>query len=221
MKGRPAVRLLVLVAVAVLMAAISAGNRNPHHPLVHLCCGYSPAGLAAGRWWTVAGSALLIVVLHPFGVNSVLLVAVVVPSVLRAGLGRTAVAFFAGHVTATLAVAAVVLPLAAGGWHPAEIVRVRYDVGASAGVAAVAGALAVSLADRRWGAAVIGAFTADFLVRLGLSHTLAEIEHLIALAVGVAVGRHFVRRDIGARTVSSTVHGGTGTLNRVDGKRSR
>src|SRR2546421_3310894 len=182
-------RLVGLAAMAGLAAVISAANRVPHHPAVHLCCGYTPARLAAGAWWTVLGSALLIVNLHLFGVNTVLLVAVVLPYVLREGFRRAATVFFTGHGVATLALAAVVLPLAAWGWHPAEAVRVRVDVGSSAGVAAVAGALAVSIRrrrqgeagdapERRWGAALLGAFVADFAVRLLLFHTLAEIEHL-------------------------------------------
>ncbi|HYT39693.1 MAG TPA: hypothetical protein VEN99_09295, partial [Acidimicrobiia bacterium] len=125
--------------------------------------------------------------------------AVVLPYVLREGFRRAAAVFFTGHVLATLAVAAVVLPLAAWGWHPAETVRMRVDVGSSAGVAAVAGALAVSIRrrrrgeagdapERRWGAALLGAFVADFAVRLLLFHTLAEIEHLIALSAGALLG---------------------------------
>ena len=187
-----------LAAMAGLAAVISAANRVPHHPAVHLCCGYTPARLAAGAWWTVLGSALLIVNLHLFGVNTVLLVAVVLPYVLREGFRRAATVFFTGHGVATLALAAVVLPLAAWGWHPAEAVRVRVDVGSSAGVAAVGGALAVSLAGslpgrrRRWGGALFGTFAADFAVRLLLSHTLAEVEHLIALSIGALLGRRFI-----------------------------
>ena len=184
-------RLAGLAAVAVLAAILSAANRVPHHPAVHFCCGYSPARLAAGAWWTVLGSALLIVNLHLVGVNTVLLVAVVVPYVLREGFRRAVAAFFAGHVVATLAVAAVVLPLAAWGWHPAEVMRVRVDVGSSAGMAAIGGALAVSLRRRRWGAALFAAFALDFAVRLGLFHTLAEIEHLIALSIGALVARRW------------------------------
>jgi hypothetical protein len=111
--------------------------------------------------------------------------------VLREGSRRALAAFFTGHVLATLAVAAVVLPAAAWGWHPAEALRVRVDVGTSAGVAAVGGALAVSLRRPRWGAALLGAFVADFVIRLLLFHTVAEVEHLIALSAGALLGRHW------------------------------
>ena len=206
-------RLAGVAAVAGLAAVISAANRVPHHPAVHFCCGYTPARLAAGAWWTVLGSALLVVNLRLFGVNTALLLGVVVPFVLREGSRRALTAFFAGHVLATLAVAAVVLPAAAWGWHPAEALRVRVDVGTSAGVAAVGGALAASMMwrrqgeagkaperrqgeagkapERRWGAALLGAFAADFAVRLLLFHTVAEVEHLIALSAGALLGRHW------------------------------
>jgi len=184
-------RLAGLAAVAVLAAVISAANRVPHHPAIHSCCGYTPARLAAGAWWTVLGSALLVVNLHLLGANTVLLIGVVVPYVLREGSRRALAAFFTGHVLATLAVAAVVLPAAAWGWHPAEALRVRVDVGTSAGVAAVGGALAVSLRRPRWGAALLGAFVADFVIRLLLFHTVAEIEHLLALSAGALLGRHW------------------------------
>jgi hypothetical protein len=200
-----------VAAVVVVMAVISAANGVPHHPAVHLCCGYSPARLAAGAWWTVLGSGLLIVNLHLLGSDTALLLGVVLPYVWRDGLGRAAAAFFTGHVLATLAVAAVVLPLAASGWHPAEAVRVRVDVGSSAGVAAIGGALAVSLRRRSWSAALLGAFAADFLLRLVLFHTLAEVEHLVALSAGALLGRQW--------PVSSLVHGRNGTLSEVEGTR--
>ena|GEM_PF-2815651 len=206
----PAGRLAALAAVAAVVAVVSTGVRRPEQAALW-CCGYTPARLAAGAWWTVPGSALLIVNLHLLGVNTALLLAVVLPAVLLDGFGRTLAVFFAGHVTATLAVAAVVLPLAAAGWHPAELVRATLDVGTSAGVAAVGGALAVSLAQR-WphrrcaGAALFAAFAVDFAVRLLLFHTLAEVEHLAALAVGAGLARR-------VRT-SSPVHGAGVRLNR-------
>src|SRR5581483_2704400 len=180
----PAGRLAALAAVAAVVAVVSTGVRRPEQAALW-CCGYTPARLAAGAWWTVPGSALLIVNLHLLGVKTALLLAVVLPAVL--------------------------LPLAAAGWHPAELVRATLDVGTSAGVAAVGGALAVSLAQR-WphrrcaGAALFAAFAVDFAVRLLLFHTLAEVEHLAALAVGAGLARR-------VRT-SSPVHGAGVRLNR-------
>jgi hypothetical protein len=89
---------------------------------------------------------------------------------------------------ATLAVAALVLPLAAVGWGPAEVVRTNLDVGASAGIAAVAGAVAASLARRRDGVALFAGLAAFFAVHLAAAHTLADAEHLLALTTGAVVG---------------------------------
>jgi hypothetical protein len=89
-------------------------------------------------------------------------------------------------------------------------------------VAAVAGALAGSLRragrgasawlrSRGW-AVLTGAFAVDFAVRLVLFHTLAEVEHLVALSAGFLLGRWWW-------PVSSPVHGDPGTLAVVDGAR--
>ncbi|HEV7863274.1 MAG TPA: hypothetical protein VGR20_11255 [Acidimicrobiia bacterium] len=190
-RWRGVARLAGVGAVAALAVVISLANRAPEHGAVHFCCGYTPARLAAGAWWTVPGSALLVPHLNLLGANTAVLVGVMVPYGLRAGSRRTLAAFFGGHILATLAVAAVVLPLAAWGWHPAEALRVRADVGASAGVAAVAGALAVSMRRRRWGIALLSAFGAFFGVSLLLFHSLADVEHLIALATGALLGQRW------------------------------
>jgi hypothetical protein len=180
-------------AVAGLAAVISTANRVPGHAAVQFCCGYTPARLAAGAWWTVIGSALLVAHLRLVGVNTALLVGVALPYGLREGSGRALTAFFTGHVLATLAVAAVVLPAAAWGWHPAEVVRARVDVGASAGLAALTGALAMSMRRRRWRTALLGSVMAFFVTNLVLSQTLAEVEHLTALSVGALLGRRWRR----------------------------
>jgi hypothetical protein len=186
-------RLAGVAAVAALAVIVSVGNRGVHHPAVHFCCAYTPARLAAGDWWTLLGSALLVAHLHLIGSNSALMVGVILPYALRQGSRRTVTAFFTGHVVPTLAVAAVVLPLAAWGWHPAEVLRVRTDVGASAGVAGVAGALAASMGRRWFGATLLGAFAAFFAVNLVLFHGLSDVQHLIALAVGAFLGRRWER----------------------------
>ena len=182
-------RFLAGVAVVVaLAAAVSLANRGPHHDLVDFWCGYTPARLTAGHWWTLLGSALLVFHLKLFGINTGLLLGVVLPYAVREGSRRTLSVFFAGHVVPTLAVAAVVLPLAAAGWGPAEVVRTQVDSGISAGVAAVAAAVAVSMRRRRLGAALMVALAVFFATHLVADHKLAEAEHLIAMATGAALG---------------------------------
>ncbi|MCA1845948.1 MAG: rhomboid family intramembrane serine protease [Actinobacteria bacterium] len=209
-----------VVAVAALAVGISLAQRAAHPAVVRFCCAYSPERLAAGAWWTVFGSALLVVRLKMFGINTALLVGVVSPYALRQGSRRALTVFFAGHVAATLAVAAVVLPLAAAGWHPAEVVRVQMDVGASAGVAAVAGAMAVSARRRRLGVALFAGLAVFFAAHLVAAHTLSEAEHLIALTTGALLARRWEMRErqvCAPGVPSSTVHGGGGTLDPVVG----
>jgi hypothetical protein len=195
--GRAVRRIGGVLAVAVFAATVSWAYRGPYHGAVRWCCGYTPARLAAGEWWPVLGSGLLVVRPNPFGVNTALLSGLVLPYALREGSRRALRVFFAGHVAATLAVAAVVLPLAAWGWDPAETVRWHGDVGVSAGVAAVTGALAVSLHRRRLGVVVLAAPATFFAVLLVLTHTLSEVEHLIALAVGATLHRRFMAASAG------------------------
>jgi hypothetical protein len=209
-----------VAVVAALAVAISVAYRAAQPAAVRLCCEYSPQRLASGAVWTVFGSALLVVRLKLFGINTALLLAVVLPYAWRQGSRRTLAVFFTGHVAATLAVAAVVLPLAAAGWHPAEVVRTQLDVGASAGVAAVAGAVAVSARRRRLGVALFAGLAVFFAAHLAAAHTLSEAEHLIALSAGALLALRWERRTVPAGVPSSPVHGGTRTLTRVTGERS-
>jgi hypothetical protein len=189
--ARVARSLAGVAAVAVLAVLVSVANRGPHHAAVHFWCGYTPARLTVGQWWTLVGSALLVVHLKLFGINTALLLGVVLPYAVREGSRRTLAVFFAGHVMATLTVAAVVLPLAVAGWGPAEVVRTQVDSGISAGVAAVAAAVAVSMRRRRWGVVLLGALAMFFAGELVTAHTLSEAEHLIALATGAVLGRRW------------------------------
>jgi hypothetical protein len=148
--------------------------------------------LAAGQWWTVFGSALLIAHLKAFGINTALLLGVVLPYAAREGSGRALAVYFTGHVAATLTVAAVVLPLAAWGWGPADLVRAQVDSGVSAGIAAVVAAVAVSMRRRSLGMALLAALAVFFAAHLALSRTLSEAEHLIALGAGAMLGRCFI-----------------------------
>ena len=190
--ARTASSLGGVAAVAALTAVVSWAHRGPAPAAVDLCCRYTPARLAAGQWWTVPGSALLIAHLKAFGINTALLLGVVLPYAVREGSRRTLAVYFAGHVAATLAVAAVVLPLAAWGWGPADVVRTQVDSGVSAGIAAVVAAVAVSMRRRGLGMALLGALAVFFAAHLALSGTLSEAEHLIALGAGAMLGRCFI-----------------------------
>jgi len=175
---------LVGLAVAVSLAWAHPATR----PLARFCCWYSPARLAGGAFWTLPGSALLLPFVHMVGPTTVMTAALLLPYALIAGTRRAWGAFFTGHVVATLAVAVVVLPAAGWNWLPAVVLRDRSDLGASAGLAAAAGALAVRLGWRR-GGLVAGAVVAYFGTHLLLTHRLSDVEHLVALTAGAAFER--------------------------------
>jgi len=161
---------------------------------------YSPMRFAHGDVLALPGSAFLLG--HPkmIGQTSFFVVALFLPYALVRGVGRAGVVGLAGHCVSTLAVAAVVLPGAALGWSAADKVAHMGDYGASAALAAVAGALGIVLL-RRWppvGMLVLGAIGWYFLHSLmshgNAMHNIADVEHLIALTTGALLELWLTRR---------------------------
>jgi hypothetical protein len=172
------------VGLLVVCRAIStAAHRPGTAALVTACCRYVPERLTGGEVWTVVGSAFLLPDrrLIPTIVTTILLF---MPYAVAAGTGRALRTFFTGHVMATLAVAAVVLPGAALGWRPAVVLATRSDIGASAGLAAVAGASCLLPGTRRVGPVVLAVIAIGFGTSLVQSHRVVDVEHLLALATG-------------------------------------
>lgn len=157
---------------------------------------YSPDRFAGGQVWTLPLSGVLPPKLDSIGDNTIVMTIVLVPYVLVRGPWRAVGRFFAGHVGATLAVAAIVLPAAALGSSEAAAVARSPDFGVSAGLAAVAGALVV-VAWRRVSpvagglllAGVVGFFVVHLLTTTSLGHHLSETEHLIAAGIGIVLER--------------------------------
>ncbi|HEY3240356.1 MAG TPA: hypothetical protein VGL92_12365 [Acidimicrobiia bacterium] len=215
LSGAAATVGLVVAATAVSLAWHHAPTRS----LVQACCRYSPERLSQGALWTLFGSALLLPRLQMIGPTTIMTFALVVPYALAAGARPALRAFFSGHVLATLAVAAVVVPGAALGWAPAVALRVRSDVGASAGIAAVGGACCVLLGRRRGGPILLAALVAWFATGLVRTYRLVEVEHLVAVATG-AVSEWARRRAVRRRARSSLLHTSQPML-RGDGKEER
>ena len=188
-------RTIDLIVIIAALTAISAlALYRPAQSTIAFCCHYSPARFVHGRVWTLFGSALLPPKLDRIGRNTMVLVAIFVPYTLARGAWKAAGRFFAGHVLATLAVAALVLPGAALGWRFAVTVEHTLDYGVSAGLAAVGGAFAVVL-WHRFGAipasalivGVVAFFTMHLVEAATLGLALAEFEHLIAASVGAVI----------------------------------
>jgi hypothetical protein len=186
------VAALVGTAAVVSLAWAHPATR----PLARFCCWYSPRRLSHGAIWTLPGSALLLPHMRMLGPTTIMAGALFLPYVMVAGTRRAVTAFFAGHVVATAAVAAVVLPAAAWAWPPALVLRNAADVGASAGLAAAAGALAGHLGARRGGMLLGCALALWFGCALVVTQRLVEVEHLLALATGV-VAERWGRRSCG------------------------
>jgi hypothetical protein len=186
--------LLALIGVPTVLglAVRHVATRSLVIALFH----YSADRFVHGRVWTLVLSGLLPPNPNNVGPTTIVMTAVLVPYVLLRGPWRAVGRFLAGHVVATLAVAALVLPAAAVGSGEAATVARTPDFGVSAGLAAVAGAMVIVL-WRRQGpiaggvllAGVMGLFAVRFLTTASLGHHLAESEHVIAAAVGLVLER--------------------------------
>lgn len=102
------------------------------------------------------------------------------------GAGRLVRVFLAGHIGATLLVAAGLWLGVEAGWVP-ESVRWAEDVGVSYGAMAVVGALVAAVPHRWW----IGWAAVWFVVAVGgvlIGRTFTHVGHLVAFIIGVAAG---------------------------------
>jgi hypothetical protein len=193
----PWTRLVGLMAVIAVPTVLGLVVRHfGTGALVTKLFHYSPDRFIGGQVWTLVLSGLLPPKLGDVGLTIILMTIVLVPYVLVRGPWRAVGRFLAGHVGATLVVAAIVLPAAALGSSGAAAVARSPDYGVSAGLAGVAGALVV-VVWRRVGpaagglllAAVFGFFAVHLLATTSLGHHLSETEHLIAAGIGVVLER--------------------------------
>jgi hypothetical protein len=188
--GRVAGIALVLAATGLITVL---AHRRATSGVVNYLARYSPAALEHGRIVTLPASAFLVGRPRMLGPTTFFVVLLLVPYALAKGVGKAARAGLAGHCLSTLVIAAVALPGAALGWATANTVAHQADYGASAALAAVAGALAVLL-FRRWPAAgllvagvVVWIFVSSLMKYADLGHNVADVEHLVAVAVGASI----------------------------------
>ena len=150
--------------------------------------------LVASAFWTSGWPELAL--------WAVLFAAILAP--LERGLGwrRTGLVFAAGHVGATLLVAAGLLIALHVSAVPSSIVFAR-DVGASYGFFAVA-ALAGYLLAPRWRIRYLTVLIGYVAAMAALSHTFTDFGHLSAVAIGLACLR-LVRPRSAARPLSAGI----------------
>jgi len=193
-------RLLGVAAFLTIPVGLTLlGADGATHDAAHFLAGYSPERLVHGAVWTLPLSALLLPNVRMVGPTTVFTVAFLLPYALLRGPLRALVVFFIGHVVATLCVAAVAVGAHLASWSTVEPLYRHLDFGASAGLAAVIGALAgVLLArSRPVGVVALVAAAAYFLAALvrspGIVHGAAQAEQILALFVGLEVERRWGR----------------------------
>ena len=197
--GGRAVALAAFLAVPLTVGELH--HLRATHSIITWLCAYTPARLLNGEVWTLPLSALIAARPDALGTNVVVPMIVLAPFVLAFGIVRPLRAFFAGHVVATLAAALAIGAGALLAVPEARTLLHTVDAGVSAGLAAAGGALAVALFHTRWrplAVVVTAVLLAVFLHRIaseGPTELLADCEHVLAFATGVAVERARGARD--------------------------
>lgn len=182
------------MCIPTVISVLDADHRTVE--LIRFLAVYSPEKLVHGRLWTLVGSAFLLPRLSMVGTTSIFVVALFLPFALVTGALHSAKVFLLGHCFATLAVCVVVVAGSAIGWHAASVIYHHRDVGASAGLAACAGALCYTVYRRApvLGVLLLAAVTWFFFRGLLWGHGdhgLSDSEHLLALGAGVFVERRW------------------------------
>jgi hypothetical protein len=190
----PVRRIPVLVLVLAVPLAVGALERAPAtHAFVDWLCSYSPSRFVHGAVWTLPASALLEAQPAKLGPNTLVPTVIFAPYLLWVGVGPSIRTFFAGHIVATLSAAGVILLGVLAGSGVAHELFVLRDNGVSAGLAAAAGGLGVLLWHTRvrpLAAVVLAVVLVLFTYRIAresLGATLADGEHLAAIATGAAI----------------------------------
>lgn len=204
--GRGARRVPFTLGLAALIVACALGSGAWRRSLAGsdllATVGYGWPALRAGRLWTfVAGVPFA---LYPWMFLTILwIVAIfVAPYEYLAGTARAALVFAGAHLAAALGAALLVAALAAAG-GPAWLAAMaeELDVGASAGAYGCVAALTLLLPRRARLAAVVALLL--FLAgQLALSRRIWDIEHLLAVPLGLGLGlasRRWGGRDGGVR----------------------
>lgn len=187
-------RALTALAVIALPFVVAEVNTwHAAHATVRWLVGYSPQRLLHGAIWTLPLSALITSKIDHVRLDILVTTLLLAPYLILAGFPRTLVRFFAGHIGCTLVVLFTIVIASAAGWATASKLYSTSDVGVSAGAAAVCGAFVVLLwrTRLRWIALPALAVPLYFYTYRIFSEPpaalMADCEHLIALATGIAI----------------------------------
>jgi hypothetical protein len=187
-------RALIAVGLGLLPFTVSAAHHwHVTHDAVRFLFVYTPERFVHGAAWTLPLSALITAQVTRVGVAVGVMLVLMAPYLILAGTPRTIVRFFAGHVSCTLIMLVAIVVMSAAGWATATRLYDTNDTGISAGLAAVGGAFVVLLwrTRARWVAVVAFAVPLYFYTYRvgseGAAAVMADIEHLIAFAVGMVI----------------------------------
>lgn len=174
---------LLVVAAIVIVRAVDPGGVSAH------ALASSPHAVATGREWTLVTSGLIVA--GP-SVPQLIMTAIVAVAVVRlAGPAIWWTSAIAGHFGATFIAYAGIAAVYAVEPSTAEGVIHAPDYGISAVWAATTGTLLLLLhragAHPRLTAACTFALLGAFIALVGLDGELADVEHLLAFVIGMAV----------------------------------
>ena len=188
-------RVRVTVAYAVIVTCVTVvlyalGPQVQDRVIRHVSTNLH--NLSHGHLGTLLGSAFVIDA-GPIYVWLPGLVCLLAIAELTYRSGLLVVAFAAGHVGATLLVAAGLTAAVGLGWLPLSVSRAT-DVGMSYGAAAVLGSLTAAIPPR-WRPAWIGWFFAVGVAAVAVGRDFTDVGHAVALALGMLVATRFRRPD--------------------------
>jgi hypothetical protein len=187
-------RAVTAVALGLVPFAVAAVHHwHLTHGTVGFLFGYTPERFLHGAVWTLPLSALITAEVTRVGVAVGVMLVLMAPYLILVGIPRTIVRFFAGHIACTLIMLMAISVTSAAGWATATRLYSTNDTGISAGLAAVGGAFVVLLWRTRARPLAVVALAIPlyfYTYRIGSEaapRAMADIEHLIAFAVGMAI----------------------------------
>lgn len=176
------------VMLAILLVAITTGTllSPASEASWYGEVGTGLPAFADGRWWTIF--------ISPFFLNRPVTLLLLIPLVLggvgwaeyRFGTLRTIVIFVAGHLVGVFGAAGIIAILAPSGWHWAEQLSTRFDVGPSCGAFACL-TFALATLPSPWRLRTryaLGIWASIEILYIG---HLSNVEHAVTIAVALIV----------------------------------
>jgi hypothetical protein len=187
---------LLIGGLIVSMMAVTVGSNERYHRL---------SGQLKSSWWLLHGSGFYRLFTSAFlqsragfVVGIVLLLPLLPLAEHKAGSAVAAAAFFLGDWVSSLSVMVglrLMVALDSPGRSTAVHALAHADSGASAGLYACGAAFVWSLTDRRWKIALGAALVTDLAIEAVVTHSLASVQHPIAVGIGIGIAALVTRRS--------------------------